>query len=58
MAFVNWIQTPHGVTQWQALLHPLVSIKHTDTTHITLTSSSDDAQKWGLSLAIITHTGL
>lgn len=49
MAFVNWIQTPHGVVQWQALLRPLVSIKHTDITHITLTPPSDDAQKWGLS---------
>jgi len=46
---MNWIQTPHGVAQWQALLHPLVFIKHTHITYITLTPPSDDAQNWGLS---------
>lgn len=58
VACVNLIPAPHSVAQWQALLRPLGFIKHTVTTHITLTSPTDDAQKWGLSLAILTHTGL
>jgi hypothetical protein len=49
----NWI-----FKQWQAILCPLVSIRYTVTTHITLTSPCDDAQNWGLSLAILTYTGL